>query len=119
MASDSESWVFWAKTPDRFTRDDVDSDGLDVWLSLRQHLRDTADVGELLASSWVAPSLQKRLIQLAGDEESAVALVAWLAGTHDIGKAELHFSQQLLRRPDVEHLQPESGCKRSAWKVLF
>lgn len=74
-----------------------------AWLSLAQHMVDSANVGRELWARWVAPSLRRRLADLVGlSEQDTAVLVAWLAGVHDIGKATLTFQTQLRRRRDGE-----------------
>lgn len=93
MALSRAARTLWAKTPGRESAGDTDG----LWLALAQHLRDSADVGSRLADSWLAPSIQRRLTKAVGGE--AAALVAWLAGTHDIGKAQLLFQAQIAGSP--------------------
>lgn len=104
MGVSQKSWLFWAKTPERFGSRANRPEDAGIWLSLAQHMRDSADVGQVLFEQWLAPSVQDRLVQLAGGWDRACSLVSWLAGTHDIGKAELHFATQLVRDPDRSYL---------------
>lgn len=88
------SWAIWAKS--------LDESG---WLSLPQHLIDSAQIAELLWDEWVAPGTRMQLADALGcDTNNLRSLVAWLAGTHDIGKIDPGFSAQLSSRPDQQEL---------------
>nr|WP_245792508.1 CRISPR-associated helicase Cas3' [Bowdeniella nasicola] len=70
------------------------------WLSLSQHSRDAADVGTALARQWLAPSVRSRLVLslgCQGDPGAVDRLLGWLAGVHDVGKAEVGFQHQAAR----------------------
>lgn len=76
-----------------------------LWLSLPQHLRDSADVGMALAEDWLPRSITDRLANrysLSGDEVRA--LLGFLAGTHDLGKAELSWQSRLEQSPTAAWL---------------
>lgn len=90
----------WAKSHvDPLTR------ALDGWLPLHQHLDDSAEVAGLLWDRWAPPSVTHTLARVFGTEENARALVVWLAGTHDIGKASPAFAVQVrqLAEPMQHH----------------
>lgn len=75
------------------------------WLSLQQHMVDSADVAGFLWEDWLAPST-KHLIASQWDlslDESR-QLVMFLSGSHDLGKADPVFVGQLADRPDVAYL---------------
>lgn len=88
--SDSARWV-WAKSG----RDIYDRSQVDRWLPLDQHLEDTANVADRLWDEWVAPSIKRRLQQDIGSETQAKALLVFLAGVHDVGKATPAFAIQV------------------------
>lgn len=83
---------FWAKT----SRDDTSA-----WLSLAQHLADTAGAAQALWNSWVPASLRRRIGELLDvSVADAGTIYVWLAGVHDIGKASMTFQTQLYERGD-------------------
>ncbi|NLT26277.1 MAG: CRISPR-associated endonuclease Cas3'', partial [Microbacteriaceae bacterium] len=74
------------------------------WMPLHQHMIDSAEVGGRLWDDWAPESLQRTLSSHTGLERDEVkALLQWLAGTHDIGKASKWFASQLDRRPEYAH----------------
>lgn len=74
-------------------------------LSLPQHLIDTAGVAGAVYDLWIADHIKQQLANGLGlTEEQTRDLYAWLAGTHDIGKASLKFQTQLEKRGGFEHL---------------
>lgn len=78
----------WAKSGDE-----------DGWLSLPQHLADTACVAAWLWDHWVAGTIKASLSEMLGIEEHhARTLLAFLAGVHDTGKATLKFGRQIEDR---------------------
>lgn len=73
-------------------------------LSLPRHLADAACVAEALWESWVSEQVKRYLEDVTGlDESSLGTLVAWLAGTHDVGKATRAFSRQIEETPQGQH----------------
>ncbi len=72
--------TFWAKTGDGGS-----------WLSLPQHLADSADVCALLWEHWVPPAVKSYLARACGGDSAARALAVFLAGGHDVGKASPAF----------------------------
>lgn len=97
----SSAFTLWAKT-DRGPDEAIAGESLDVqhWLCLPQHCRDSSDVGFALASDWLPHSLQARLsTSILGDSGAVSRVLAWLAGTHDIGKAEISFQSQIAGDP--------------------
>lgn len=69
------------------------------WLTLAQHMRDSADVAALLWDEWASPQLRAACSSALGLElPAARALFRWLACAHDIGKASRHFAGQLDQR---------------------
>lgn len=79
--------ALWAKNPpDRPT---------EAWLSLRDHLLDTAETMHRLWQEWVPPGVRRRLAaELGGDETTAGVVSTFLAGTHDVGKGSPAFACQ-------------------------
>ena len=76
-----------------------------LWLALPQHLRDSADVGMALAEDWLPRSISERLANrysLCNDE--VCALLGFLAGTHDLGKAESSWQSRLEHSPTAAWL---------------
>src|SRR5699024_9388943 len=69
---------------------------LEEWLPLWQHLDDCADVAGMLWDHWVAPSVRSRIARELPSEQHARALLVWLAGAHDLGKATPGFAIQSL-----------------------
>lgn len=76
-----------------WAKHDRDTDG---WLPLWRHMEDSAAVAGLLWDQWL-PLGVRRLIgeALPGGDQDARALVVWLAGVHDIGKATPAFACQV------------------------
>lgn len=103
MPLSPDAWRLWAKTPSgRVRESDQVELGARTWLALPQHLRDAADVGELLVKEWLPRQLQDRLAGICGgDLDRAARLVGLLSGVHDHGKAELHFQAQV--KGSAEH----------------
>lgn len=89
MKLSSSVRALWAKTPGN-DRDLVDQR---FWLSLVQHCRDAADVGELLFEHWLPQQLRERLDRASGGHGRELA--AWSAGIHDLGKAQILFLSQI------------------------
>lgn len=66
--------------------------GTDDWLPLQVHLADVMSVAGHVWDEWAGDHLRWILAQDAGGEESARALLVFLAGVHDIGKATPGFA---------------------------
>lgn len=58
-----------------------------TWLSLCQHLVDTAETGRLLWRCWLAENLRNLISSDIGSPEEAEKLLVFLAAAHDLGKA--------------------------------
>lgn len=86
----SRANAIWAKSSD------VD---VSAWLPLPQHLVDAAGVAGWLWDHWL-PDRVKTIIESALPDEARDGrrLLAWLAGTHDVGKASPAF---LCQRDDL------------------
>lgn len=74
-------------------------------LSLVQHLLDSAGVAEWVWRVVTPQSTKRAISRLTGlSVDDAGTLYRWLAGTHDIGKANRLFQTQLDARPGYEYL---------------
>lgn len=83
----------WAKSGD-------DTD----YLTLPQHMVDSACAASFVFHSWLATSIKQFLSNELGlDEPGVEALYVWLAGVHDVGKASRSF-QRLLLESDKAYL---------------
>ncbi|MFD8375801.1 CRISPR-associated helicase Cas3' [Streptomyces sp. NPDC059688] len=72
------------------------------WLPLWRHMEDSAAVAGLLWDGWVPPAIRALIAEvLPGGETDARALVVWLAGVHDIGKATPAFACQVDELAEV------------------
>lgn len=98
-------WRLWGKTPG--LAPEADAEG--TWLALHQHLRDSADVGMELAERWLSNALFQRLNRIADGEVQE--LVGFLAGTHDLGKAQLRFQAQVRDSPLDERWRHVQGMR--------
>jgi len=79
-------------------------DGVD-FLTLPQHLVDSACAASLVFNSWVSRSVKDFLsTELQIEESELEGFYLWLAGTHDVGKASATFQRLLLNRGGLEHL---------------
>lgn len=71
------------------------------WLSLPQHMIDSAGVAAGLWEFWASASLRESCARACGlNEVETGALISWLAGVHDIGKASRKFQTQLDGNPE-------------------
>ncbi|WP_447042229.1 CRISPR-associated helicase Cas3' [Streptomyces sp. DSM 118878] len=76
-----------------WAKHDRDSDG---WVPLWRHMEDSAAVAGLLWDEWLPASVRRVIAAaLPGGEAGGRALVVWLAGVHDIGKATPAFACQV------------------------
>jgi CRISPR-associated endonuclease/helicase Cas3 len=65
------------------------------WLPLWRHLADTAAVAGRLWDGWLSPAVAARISgELPGGPGDGRALLVWLAGLHNIGKATPAFACQ-------------------------
>lgn len=93
--SDQQCFL-WAKT-------DMNNDERrGFWLPLYVHMADSANVARYLWNDWL-PTSERRFISgsLSGDGAIAEALVIWLAGIHDIGKATPNFQCKVSDRAEA------------------
>ncbi len=65
------------------------------WMSVAQHLDDTASVAGLLWDHWLSGAVRHRIASGLERPQSARALVTWLAGLHDLGKISPAFTCQV------------------------
>ena len=71
----------------------TDSNDTSLWLPLWMHLRDTAEIMELLVRKWLPESVKKATDL---DEEALIALARFLGWTHDLGKSVVAFQSVLM-----------------------
>ena len=71
----------------------TDPDNSSLWLPLWMHLRDTAEIMELLVRKWLPESVKKATDL---DEEALIALARFLGWTHDLGKSVVAFQSVLM-----------------------
>lgn len=71
----------------------TDSNNTSLWLPLWMHLRDTAEIMELLVRKWLPESVKKATDL---DEEALIALARFLGWTHDLGKSVVAFQSVLM-----------------------
>ena len=88
----------------------TDPENSNLWLPLWMHLRDTAEIMELLVRKWLPDSV-KRASGL--EEEELVQLARFLGLGHDLGKAILTFQSTIMRclpeaKQRLERLTPLS-----------
>ena len=81
--------MIWAKSHPMFGAE------LTHWLPLWQHLHDAAGIAGKLWDDWLPKQVRQLLVNATGDDESARALLRFLAGVHDIGKATPAFAIQV------------------------
>ncbi len=78
----------------------TDTENTALWLPLWMHLRDTAEIMELLVQLWLPDSVKKS-INISEDE--LVSLARFLGWTHDIGKATVIFQSKIMQLlPDAK-----------------
>lgn len=82
-----------------WAKHDRDTDG---WLPLWRHMEDSAAVAGLLWDQWLPAGLRRAVgAALPLGEVDARALVVWLAGVHDVGKATPAFACQVDQLAEV------------------
>lgn len=87
--------ALWAKTGSGEERD--------RWSPLYVHMGDSACVARKLWSDWLSDSVKHDIASFVdGDETAAAALVSWLAGVHDIGKATPGFQYKVPERAEFD-----------------
>lgn len=76
-------------------------DDLASWLPLVQHLTDAAAVAGYLWDHWLPAHVKRRIeAALPVEARDGRALVCWLTGVHDCGKASPAFSCQVMHLAD-------------------
>ena len=95
----------WAQARSRQAQSLWAKSGNDTdFLTLPQHMVDSACAASFLFNSWLASSVKRFLSGALGvDERGVEVLYTWLAGCHDIGKAVRTF-QRMLLESDKRHL---------------
>lgn len=79
----------WAKTGDGYN-----------WLSLPQHMLDTAAVATKLVDAWLPTGTLDTIAGLTGlSSDDARSLAIFCAAAHDIGKASISFQTQADNKP--------------------
>lgn len=71
----------------------TDPNNTSLWLPLWMHLRDTAEIMELLVRKWLPESVKKATDL---DEEALIALARFLGWIHDLGKSVVAFQSVLM-----------------------
>ena len=71
----------------------TDPNDTSLWLPLWMHLRDTAEIMELLVRKWLPESVKKATDL---DEEALIALARFLGWIHDLGKSIVAFQSVLM-----------------------
>lgn len=85
-------------------------------VALYVHMADSALVAHKLWDEWVSDSIKRQISDCVdGDDLAAAALVSWLAGIHDIGKATPGFQYKVAER--AEFVQEMGLCLPSAHMV--
>lgn len=85
--------VLWAKTGGGEERG--------LWSPLYVHMGDSACVARKIWDEWLSDSVKQDISGIvSGCNEAAKALVSWLAGVHDIGKAAPGFQYKVLERAE-------------------
>lgn len=75
------------------------------WLTLPQHLIDSAGVSLWLWDNWVSDHVRVQISEDLGLSVGETRIfVSWLAGTHDVGKASVPFAGMLTGSADNRHL---------------
>lgn len=67
-----------------------------TWLPLSIHLADTAAAARCLWHEWLSEAVRNRILASCGGEEKAIALILFLALTHDLGKNTPAFQSGIL-----------------------
>lgn len=102
------SQTIWAKT-DQFRGQE---EALTAWLPLFQHLDDALGVAERLWDDWLPLSTRRGLASAFGSGAAARSLFAFLAGSHDVGKASPAFAVQV---PELADRMTAEGLRSDAW----
>lgn len=103
----------WTLNKTRFLAGKTDPENTSLWLPLWMHLRDTAEIMELLVRKWLPDSVKKA----SGlEEEELVQLAHFLGWGHDLGKAILIFQSTIMQclpeaKQRLERLTPLS-CQK-------
>lgn len=98
----------WAKSSHA---SDEDLDHPD-WLPLYQHLDDTLGIAKYLWDDWLPLNVRSAFASHFGSLEAARAVLAFLAGTHDVGKASPAFAVQV---PSLANAMQREGLGIPTW----
>ncbi len=77
------------------------------WLPLWMHLRDTAEMMELLVREWLPDSTKR---STGVDEEELSSLARFLGYIHDIGKATVLFQTRITKMLPEARASIENTC---------
>lgn len=94
MALSEAARSAWGKSWPQRTPD------IEVWNPLWRHLQDSAAVAGRLWDQWLPRVVRDQIADAAGGEAAARALLVFLAGVHDIGKATPAFAVQVAALRD-------------------
>ena len=100
----------WMLNKTKLLAGKTDPENTSLWLPLWMHLRDTAEIMELLVRKWLPDSVKKA----SGlEEEELVCLARFLGWGHDLGKAILTFQSMIMQclpeaKQRLERLTPLS-----------
>ena len=103
----------WMLNKTKFLAGKTDPENTSLWLPLWMHLRDTAEIMELLVRKWLPDSVKKA----SGlEEEELVQLARFLGWADDLGKAILIFQSTIMQclpeaKQRLERLTPQS-CQK-------
>ncbi len=90
----SRACTLWAKTGGAEERN--------LWSPLYVHMADSAGVACMLWNEWLAEPVKHQIANAFGCGDSVTAaLVTWLAGIHDIGKATPGFQYKVSERAEL------------------
>ncbi|PZR51713.1 CRISPR-associated helicase/endonuclease Cas3 [Xylanimonas oleitrophica] len=88
-ALSEQARTVWAKSWPMHGRE------IESWLPLWQHLHDAAGIAGRLWDEWLPPIVTRQIAEAAGGDEAGRALLSFLAGVHDVGKATPAFAVQV------------------------
>lgn len=94
VALSPQARSLWAKTGGGEERN--------LWSPLYVYMADSACVARKLWDEWLSGFVKRFIADSVNDDKDAAsALVAWLAGVHDIGKATPGFQYKVLERAEL------------------
>jgi len=93
-ALSAQARSLWAKTGAGEKRD--------LWSPLYVHMGDSACIARKLWDEWIPESVRRQISSFVdGDDAAASALLSWLSGVHDIGKATPGFQYKVTGRAEL------------------